>query len=338
MPSGKPTRFLQPTGEPMAWLRADPPGQAAAPERLALSQPATSRAPWRSQLRQSLVGVALVLPGFAAIALFTLYPLVSLLWLSLHRQNLAHPQPRWAGLANFAALAHDPLFWQVLRNSLCFVALTTPAAVALGLVFAWWMEHARPVQALVRFCFLHPIVLPPVSVASVWLFLLTPDYGLVSRVVQWLGGPASLALLRDARTALLATALVHLWRQAGFAAIFWLAGLHALDPALTEAARLDGAGRWALLRHVWLPQLWPIGVFVSAQATLSALQAFDMVYVMTQGGPNNATNLFLFHIYETQFTFGDVGQAAALSVVFLLLVLAVTLAHVVGLDRRGAMT
>ncbi|HZU77433.1 MAG TPA: sugar ABC transporter permease [Dehalococcoidia bacterium] len=283
----------------------------------------------------AVVPFLLILPGFAFVAAFTIYPILSVFYHSLMRQNLAHPTPSWIGLGNFADMIHDPLFRESFVNTVLYVVLVVPAAVVIGLLIAMLVNQSTAVGAFLRTTFFYPIVLPLVSVASVWLFVMTPEYGLLSKVTQTLH-IGELALLRSPGTALIALAIVGIWRQAGFYAIFLLAGLQGIDREVENAARLDGAGRWHLTWNIRVPLLWPTLIFVLTLAIINAWQTLDLVYVMTQGGPSNSTDLLLFHIYETQFSFSDTGAASALSVVFLIVIAAFSAVQIFVVDRlRG---
>lgn len=286
----------------------------------------------RDRLVQGLTPYLLILPGFFFIAAFTIYPIFSVAVRSLMKQNLAQPTPIWTGLDNFRNLFNDPIFEKVLLNTLTYVAMVVPASVALGLLIAMLVNQSTWIGTFLRTMFFYPIVLPLVSVASVWLFMLTPEYGLLSKLVD-LFGLGEPAMLRDPDTALWALAMVGVWRQSGFYAIFILAGLQGIDKEVENAARLDGANIWRLVKDIRLPLIWPTLVFVLTLAMSNALQTLDLVYVMTQGGPSNATNVMLFHIYETQFAFTNTGLASALSVIFLVMIGAVSAFQIFVVDR-----
>lgn len=295
--------------------------------------PAASRS--RGRRLQTLSPYLLVLPGFIFIAAFTIYPIFSVLVRSMMKQNLAQPDPIWTGFANFRNIFSDPIFQKVLLNTVSYVAMVVPASVLLGLLFAMLVNRNTWIGTILRTALFYPIVLPLVSVASVWLFILTPEYGLLSKITQ-VFGIDELAMLRDPDTALWALAIVGIWRQSGFYAIFLLAGLQGIDREVENAARLDGASSLKLTLDIRLPLLRPTMVFVLTLAVANALQTLDLVYVMTQGGPNNSTNLMLFHIYETQFAFSNTGGASALSVIFLLMIGTVSAIQVFLVDRfRG---
>lgn len=282
--------------------------------------------------RHAVTPYLLILPGFIFIAAFTIYPIFSMIARSLMKQNLAQPTPIWTGIDNFRHILDDPISQKVLINTLQYVLMVVPASVALGIVFAILVNNSTWMGTLVRTALFYPIVLPLVSVASVWLFIMTPEYGLIGKIADLLG-MSDPALLRDPDTALWALAIVGIWRQSGFYAIFVLAGLQGIDRQVEDAARLDGASSFRLTWDIRLPLLWPTLVFVVTLAMIGALQTLDLVYVMTNGGPSNATNVMLFHIYETQFAFTNTGVASALSVIFLVMIATVSAIQVFVVDR-----
>lgn len=274
----------------------------------------------------------LILPGFLFIAAFTIYPIFLVIVRSLMKQNLAQRVPAWTGLGNFRHIFSDPISQKVLTTSLLYVVMVVPASILLGLVFAMLVNRSTWMGTFMRTALFYPIVLPLVSVASVWLFILTPEYGLLGKVADLIG-VADPAMLRSPNTALWALAIVGIWRQSGFYAIFILAGLQGIDKEVEHAARLDGANSFRLTWDIRLPLLWPTLIFVLTLATANALQTLDLIYVMTSGGPNNSTNMMLFHIYETQFAFSNTGVASALSVIFLVMIGTVSAIQIFVVDR-----
>jgi sn-glycerol 3-phosphate transport system permease protein len=172
-----------------------------------------------------------------------------------------------------------------------------------------------------------------IAVANIWLFFYTPGYGLVEQVTRSLGF-ASHNWLGSRNTALACLMVVAVWKEAGFFMIFYLAALQAMSPQLAEAAAIEGASRWYFFRRVTLPLLMPTTLFVLINAVINAFRLVDHVVVMTRGGPDNATSLLLYYIYETGFRFWDSSYAAALTMVLLVLLGAVALAQFVFLERR----
>ena len=181
--------------------------------------------------------------------------------------------------------------------------------------------------------FFTPTVLPMVAVANIWLFFYAPDYGLIDKFLG-LFGMGGNNFLGSVETALPAIIVITIWKEAGFFMIFYLAGLQQISPTLLEAARLEGAGFWQILRRVILPLLMPTTLFISINAVIGAFRLVDHVVAMTKGGPDNATTLLLFYIYQTGFAFWDTSYAAALTMVLLAILAAIALFQFGYADKR----
>lgn len=265
---------------------------------------------------EAVQGWLLVLPACALLAAFTHVPAVATVVESLFSTPRGNRPARFVGLDQYRTLLDDPVFWQALGNNAVYALATIPVSVVLALVMALAVDSRLPGRAALRLAYFTPTMLPMIAVANIWLFFYTPDYGLLdqlSRLVglgrhNWLGDPA-LAL-----SSLIAVAV---WKEAGFFMIFYLAALQAIPLNLREAAALEGAGRWTVLRRVVLPLLMPTTLFVVVNAVINAFRLVDHVVVMTRGGPDNTTTLLLYYIYETGFRFWDTGMAAALTTVLL---------------------
>jgi len=275
----------------------------------------------------------LLLPALVLLAAFTHYPAVA----TVIDSFLSTPKPNRAavfvGLDNYVQLVEDPIFWQALRNNLWFALGTIPLSIALALVMAMWVNERLPGRAFLRLAYFTPTVLPMIAVANIWLFFYTPTYGLLEQVGAAFGLP-SRNWLGDPHTALAAITVVAVWKEAGFFMIFYLAALQGINPSLREAAAIEGAGRWFFFRRVLWPLLMPTTVFVGVNAVINAFRMVDHVFVMTRGGPDNATALLLYHLYEVGFKFWDSGYAAAITVVLLVVLASVALLQFFVLDRR----
>ena len=282
---------------------------------------------------QWLYGWLLLLPAAALLALFTHYPAVATLWHSFFSTPKANRPAVWVGLDNYRELVDDPIFWQALGNNLWFALGTIPASVVLALTMAVWVNGKLAGRAFLRLAYFTPTVLPMIAVANIWLFFYTPEYGLLAKVLgalwrgthNWLGSP---------NTALGCLMIVTVWKEAGFFMIFYLAALQSMSPHLAEAAAIEGASRFYFFRKVTFPLLMPTTLFVLVNAVINAFRLVDHVVVMTRGGPNNATSLLLYRIYEIGFRFWDSAYAAALTIVLLALLAAVALLQFWFLERR----
>jgi sn-glycerol 3-phosphate transport system permease protein len=268
--------------------------------------------------RETIQAWLLVLPALALLVAFTHWPAATTLLDSLYTTPKGSRPARFVGLENFVALADDPVFWQALWNNAIYALVTIPASIILALAMALAVNAALPGRPLLRMAYFTPTMLPMIAVANIWLFFYTPDYGLFDTVLG-LFGAGRTNWLGDRSTALGAMIAVAVWKEAGFFMIFYLAALQAMPPDLREAAMLEGSSRWNFFRRVTVPLLMPTTLFVLVNAVINAFRLVDHVVVMTRGGPDNATTLLLYYIYEMGFRFWDTAMAATLTVVLLLI-------------------
>ncbi|VFR17371.1 Multiple sugar ABC transporter, membrane-spanning permease protein MsmF [plant metagenome] len=283
--------------------------------------------------QHAITGWLLVLPAVALLAAFTHYPALATLWHSFFSTPKGSRPARFVGLENYALMADDPVFWQSLWNNLWFALGTIPTSVGLALAMALWVNGKLSGRGLLRMAYFTPTVLPMVAVANIWLFFYTPQYGLIAQVTGLFGLP-SVNWLGSRETALPALMLVTIWKEAGFFMIFYLAALQGIPPTLREAAMLEGASRGQYFRRVLWPLLMPTTLFVLINALINAFRLVDHVVVMTRGGPDNASTLLLFYIYQVGFAFWDTAYAATLTVVLLAVLAATAWIKFNWLDRR----
>jgi sn-glycerol 3-phosphate transport system permease protein len=283
--------------------------------------------------RNAIHGWLLLLPALAFLALFTHWPVLGTIWDSFHATPKGGRPAPWVGLENYHVMLADEVFWQSLRNNLWYAVGTIPVSIALAMLMALWVNSKMVGRTWLRMAFFTPTVLPMIAVANIWLFFYTPQYGLLDQVLShfgaggrnWLGSP---------ETALACVIVVAIWKEAGFFMIFYLAALQAIPPSLAEAAAVEGASRGYYFRRVVFPLLMPTTLFVLVNAVINSVRLVDHIFVMTRGGPNNATSLLLFHVYQVGFSFWDTGYAAALTLVLLAVLALVAIGQFVFLDRR----
>lgn len=278
-------------------------------------------------------GWLLLLPAMACLALFTHWPAVASLIESFYSTPKARRPARFIGLDNYEQLLADPIFWKAMSNNLWFALGTIPTSIALALLMAVWVNDRIVGRTWVRMAFFTPTILPMIAVANIWLFFFTPQYGLLEQIVGAFGG-RSTNWLGSQDTALTAITIVAIWKEAGFFMIFYLAALQALPPSLGEAAAIEGASRWTYFRRIQFPLLMPTTLFVLINAVINAFRMVDHIFVMTRGGPDNATTLLLFYIYQVGFSFWDTAYAATLTCVLLALLALVAFVQYGFLERR----
>ncbi len=279
-------------------------------------------------------GWLLLLPAAVLLAAFTHYPALATLWRSFYSTPRAGRASVWVGLDNYRSMAEDPVFWQVLRNNLWYALGTIPLSIGLALLMAVWVNGKLRGRPFLRLAYFTPTVLPMIAVANIWLFFYTPGYGLLEQVSVGLLGLPSHNWLGSPSTALACLMVVAIWKEAGFFMIFYLAALQAIPPALGEAAAIEGAGRWTYFRRVAFPLLMPTTLFVLINAVINSFRLVDHIIVMTKGGPDNASSLLLYYIYEVAFKFWDSGYASALTIVLLAILAAASIAQLAFLEKR----
>jgi sn-glycerol 3-phosphate transport system permease protein len=279
-------------------------------------------------------GWALVAPAVLLLIAFTHYPAVATLWHSFHSNATEARQSVFVGIDNYHAMVDDPVFWASLRNNLWFALVTVPVSIALAIAMALFVNARLPGKGFLRLAYFTPTVLPMIAVANIWLFFYTPQYGLIAQLLSPLG-IASPNWLGDKSTALGAMIVVAIWKEAGFFMIFYLAALQQVSPSLSEAAELEGASKSQYFWRVLFPLLMPTTIFVLVNALINAVRMVDHIIVMTKGGPDNASSLLLYHIYQVGFSFWDPAYAAALTVVVLVILATIALVKFSYLDKRA---
>jgi len=278
-------------------------------------------------------GWLLLLPAAVLLAVFTHYPAGATLWHSFFSTPKPSRPGVFVGLDNYRGMVEDPVFWQSLANNLWFALGTIPVSIALALLMAVWVNGKLAGRAFLRLAYFTPTVLPMIAVANIWLFFFTPQYGLLEQLTGLFGLPNH-NWLGSRESALGCLIVVTVWKEAGFFMIFYLAALQAIPPSLYEAARIEGAGGWTVFRRITFPLLMPTTLFVLVNAVINSFRLVDHIVVMTRGGPDNATSLLLYYIYEVGFKFWDVAYASALTMVLLVILAAAAVVQFGFLERR----
>ena len=300
------------------------------PERLS-PRVQVRAATWHFRFRGGGVYLYL-LPSLVFLALFTYYPMGFSAYLSLFRWNVLNPERVFIGLENYLTLWREPLFWLVLRNNLFYALGTIPTTMALALFLAVLVnQNLGRVRSVYRVALFYPTMIPMVAAAMLWVWIFNPGIGLFNYYTSFLGVPR-VEWLYDRHWALPAIIIMSIWKNFGYFMLIYLAALQGVPADLYEAASIEGAGAWRRFWGITFPLLTPASLFVFVVAIISSFQVFDQVFVMTQGGPADQTNVLTFYIYQNAFRFWDIGMGATLTTIFicLLLVLIVVVFRYVG--------
>ncbi|GAA3340141.1 sugar ABC transporter permease [Curtobacterium pusillum] len=275
---------------------------------------------WRRRDRRW--GYVFVGPQLVGMALFVVLPFVASIVLAFAQWD-GLTAPSWVGLDNFRAELSDPLFGRSIVNTLLISVITVPIGLGLAVVLAVALERLRT-RTLYLVLFFAPVVTSSVAVAMIWQQLFRKD-GVLSGLISTVFRVPPPDWLQDPHLALIAVCIVTIWSSVGLNVIIFLAGLQNISPTVIEAARLDGAGAFALFFRVRLPLLSPIVFFSTVIAFISSLQTFDTVFILTaNAGPDNATRTIVYHIYDLGFGKFQFGPASAASIILLVITLVIT--------------
>jgi multiple sugar transport system permease protein len=287
---------------------------------------AASRSP--DDIAEARAGWVLAAPAMGLLFLLLLGPSLAVIVLSLTDWQLGAPSLAFIGLANYEQMFADRVFWQSFTNTIVYCLVVVPGSVLLGLVLALLIELAPAGRAFYRAAYFLPVTSTLIAMAVVWEFLLHPSVGLINLALESVGlGPFD--WLKNPRLALFTLATIGIWQSLGLNMVLFMAGLKAIPADLYEAAEIDGAGgAWDRFRTVTWPMLGPTTLFVAVVSGIRCFQVFDTVEVLTKGGPNKATEVLIYTMYTEGFGFFRTGYASAITVVFVVVVLTLTLLQV----------
>jgi len=283
--------------------------------------------------REVMAGYSFIVPSFLVLAAFLVAPILYSFILVFMKYDLLTP-PEWAGLANIKGLFSDRRMMVCYWNTLRFTLGATILNNVLGLLLAMGVNRAMPkvIKYLLRTALFFPVLTTSASLAVVWRYLLTQDRGILNYLLQQIG-LAPVPWLSSAKWALSSVIMYDVWRACGYMMVLYLSGLQGIPESLYEAARIDGANRWQLTRHITLPLVTPTAFFCVVMSLIGAAQVFDNAWVLTQGGPADASRLIALYIYELGFKRFDMGYASVVSITLLVVLLVMTLFQFWGAKR-----
>ncbi|MGI9148787.1 MAG: carbohydrate ABC transporter permease [Chloroflexota bacterium] len=283
----------------------------------------------KNPLTQHLVGYLFVGPAALVLAGFLLYPVVYSFWLSFHQWT--GYQTQWGafvGLDNYVSLAVDQVFWKAAINSILFVLWRTPLEVGIGFALALLLNRKMPARGLLRTLFFVPVVMSLIVVTLLFERILDPSTGLLDVALEAVGlGAVAHPWLGDPNTALATVIAVSIWKNVGFSLVILLAGLQTLPHEVLEAATVDGATGLQMVQKVIAPLMRPILAIAALLSIIGGLKVFDLVFIMTRGGPTYSTEVFATMLYREAFELNDMGRASAIAVSMVCVIMAVARAQ-----------
>lgn len=265
---------------------------------------------------QRRLGMLFVLPLVALIAIFMVFPLLNAFYYSLVDFNGIDPTPPWVGLDNFTELLHDDKVYAALKNNVIWIVIGTITPLVLGLAMALLVWNARHGSVFYRTVFFLPFILPQVAIGVVWGWIYEPSRGWLNKVLDMVGlGSITTGWLGNPDTALYAVLATAIWATVGFVFVIFLSALRGVDLDLVSASMLDGANFWQRVRYVILPQIMPVFLMVTTITLLGGFKVFDIVLVMTGGGPAGATEVLGTYSYKSAFQLNRISYGTSLALV-----------------------
>ncbi len=284
----------------------------------------TTRTTSAQARRRQRAGLFFVLPSVAFVGLFFIVPLIITAFMSLHNWPLLGDR-HFIGLGNYRTLISDTMFWNSLIFTVKYTVVITPIIVVVAFGLALLVRQHIPGVAIFRTAYFLPVVIGLSTASIIWIFMFNDQTGVFDGILQGLGLiKAPIEWLSDPTGALLSIIVMVVWKTVGSTMLFFVIGLQAIPDDLYEAAKIDGAGRWALTRYITLPLLRRIFALALVLSVIGSFLAFDQFYIMTQGGPQNSTITVVYWIYNTSFTYFKLGYGAALSLVLLVILVAIS--------------
>ncbi|WP_025232972.1 carbohydrate ABC transporter permease [Lacrimispora sphenoides] len=281
-------------------------------------------------IRSNLIGYSFILPNLIGYAIFVFIPVIFSFVLSVMKWDGSRTPMEFVGLSNFVQIFNDRIFVQSFIHTIQYALLTVLPTLVLALLLAVLLNHKLKGIAVFRTALYFPYIASIVAVGAVWNMLFQPDFGPINEFLRFIGISKPPRWVVDVKWAMVAISIVSVWKYMGYYMIVYLAALQGISGSLYEAAGIDGANGFQKLRYITIPMLTPTTFFVLIMLTIQCFKVFDLVYVMTGGGPGNATKTLVNYIYEKAFTSWEFGPASAGALVLFSVVLVVTLIQFAG--------
>lgn len=277
-----------------------------------------------TKAKENIAGWLFVLPALAVLGVFWIWPVVHSVFLSFTDWDMISPTYKIVGLRNYTSLIKSSAFRQSLKNTFVFAIGVTVPTLALGFIIAVIMNKASFGIGIYRTIMFAPYITPMIAASIVWSWIYEPRVGILNFILNSVGLPGS-KWNQAMSSAMLSVIIVTVWKQAGYTMIFYLEGIRKVPATLLEAADIDGASPFKRLIHIVLPMVSPTTFFLVIMSTISTMQAYDQIQVLTQGGPAGATRTVLYYYYQEAFTKFNTGKASAIALILVIITVALSL-------------
>ena len=284
--------------------------------------------------RRSGLGAYLFLsPTLLIFSVFVLFPALFSFYLSFYRWNMFSPDRSPVGFGNYSRLLESPEFWMVLKNTVVYTIGTVPLNMTFALLIAYFLNKRIVGKKFLRAAFFAPVVISPVAAAVIWRWIYEPNFGVLNYAMSWFGIPP-VNWLNNPSAAMTALIIMGVWKSFGVNMVLFAAGLQGIPEHYYEAAELDGAGRASRFWHITIPLLSPTTLFILVMSIIGSFQVFDIVYVLTSGGPLDSTRVLVFYLYQHAFKFFEMGYASSVAYVMFAMIFILTLVQMKYFQRR----
>ena len=278
-----------------------------------------ARSSLKRTLSQSTEGYLFISPALLFLTVFFVLPILANVFLGLTEWKMVGI-PEFVGLSNFARMAHDEIFWKAVWNTSLFAVGTVPTVAMLALLVAIILNRELRFKSIFRMALFVPVISSGVVVATIWKYIFNSEFGMLNGLLQSIGLSPQLWIASPS-LALPSLIVINIWKNVGFYMVIYLAGLQGLPPELYDAAQIDGANRWNQFWRLTFPLLIPVTALVVMMLTIETFKIFDLVFIITRGGPAYSTNTMMNYIYEKGFIGWDLSYASAMSIFLLVLIL-----------------
>lgn len=275
----------------------------------------------------------LLSPALIIMAIFSIYPIINMIFLSFFDWNMISPEKTFVGLANFIGLFTDEKFYQICLNTGIYVVGTVVINLTLGIALALFFYNNSVVSKFLQSITFFPYIVSLASISLLWMWIMNKDFGLLNTILN-LCNLESIDWLGNQQVALYSLILISVWKGVGYNALIILAALQTIPRYIYEAAKIDNASSYMVLKKITIPMISPTLFFLGLMDTIAAFKVFETIQIITEGGPQNSTNTFVFALYEYGFHFYKIGYAASIGVILFIIIAVFTILYCRVLSKK----